>query len=93
MYLLMMKKQILQGINLSINTGEVHTIMGPNGSGKSTLVKALGGHPSFKITSGKVFLKGINLLSLSPEERVHHGFFISFSIPDGNSRSVKHRIS
>lgn len=74
-------KLLLNGINLKINPGEVHTIMGPNGAGKSTLAKALAGHPSYEILRGEVEFMGKNLLSLKPEERAHAGLFISFQYP------------
>jgi Fe-S cluster assembly ATP-binding protein len=72
---------ILQGINLTINPGEVHAIMGPNGSGKSTLSKVLVGHPSFEVTGGEVLYKGENLLDQSPEERSRNGIFLAFQYP------------
>jgi len=73
-------KEILQGVNLCVQAGEIHAIMGPNGAGKSTLAKVLAGHPSYK-TSGSVFFKGKDLLSLTPEERSHEGVFMSFQYP------------
>ncbi len=74
-------KQILNGLNLSIEKGEVHAIMGPNGAGKSTLAKILAGHPAYEITSGHVWFKGQDLLELDPEERAHLGLFMSFQYP------------
>lgn len=74
-------KEILKGIDLSLNAGEVHAIMGPNGSGKSTLSNVLVGHPGYEVTSGSVTFKGKDLLSLSPEERSHEGMFLSFQYP------------
>lgn len=74
-------KEILKGINLSVNPGEVHAIMGPNGSGKSTLSSVLVGNPSFEVTKGSVTFKGKNLLELSPEDRSHEGMFLSFQYP------------
>jgi Fe-S cluster assembly ATP-binding protein len=59
-------KEILKGINLTVNKGEVHAIMGPNGSGKSTLAKVLAGHPSYEVTGGEVIYDGKNLLEMSP---------------------------
>ena len=74
-------KEILKGINLSINEGEIHAIMGPNGSGKSTLSSVLVGNPTFEVTEGEVTFRGENILPLSPEERSHRGLFLSFQYP------------
>ena len=75
------ENQILKGIDLKINAGEVHAIMGPNGSGKSTLAQVLAGRESYDITAGSVLYEGQDLLNLSPEERVHEGFFLAFQYP------------
>ncbi len=74
-------KEILKGINLTVNAGEVHAIMGPNGSGKSTLSNVLVGHPAYNVTEGEIIYKGKNLLELSPENRSHEGIFLSFQYP------------
>lgn len=74
-------KEILKGINLSVNKGEVHAIMGPNGSGKSTLSSVLVGHPMFEVTEGEVIYEGKDLLELAPEERSCEGIFLSFQYP------------
>ncbi len=71
-------KEILKGINLTVNRGEVHAIMGPNGSGKSTLSEVLAGNPAFSVTEGSVDFHGVELLGLSPEDRSHEGLFLSF---------------
>src|SRR3954469_7234974 len=73
--------EILKGINLTINKGEVHAIMGPNGSGKSTLAKVLAGHPAYEVTSGEVLYDGKNLLEMSPDERAREGVFMAFQYP------------
>ncbi|MDE5971381.1 MAG: Fe-S cluster assembly ATPase SufC [Muribaculaceae bacterium] len=74
-------KEILKGIDLTVRPGEVHAIMGPNGSGKSTLSEVLAGDPAFTVTGGSVRFHGIDLLSLSPEDRSHEGLFLSFQYP------------
>lgn len=74
-------KEILRGIDLTINPGEVHAIMGPNGSGKSTLASVLAGREEFEVTEGSVTYKGIDLLDLDPEERAREGVFLAFQYP------------
>jgi Fe-S cluster assembly ATP-binding protein len=74
-------KQILRGINLTVNKGEVHAIMGPNGSGKSTLARALAGHPGYEVTAGEVLYEGQDLLAMSPDERAREGVFMAFQYP------------
>lgn len=74
-------KEILKGINLKVNKGEIHAIMGPNGSGKSTLSSVLVGHPSFEVTGGEMLFEGQDLSELDPEEKAHLGLFLSFQYP------------
>jgi Fe-S cluster assembly ATP-binding protein len=74
-------KQILKGIDLTINPGEVHAIMGPNGSGKSTLAAILAGRDGYEVTQGSVIYKGLDLLELDPEERAREGVFLAFQYP------------
>jgi len=73
--------QILKGINLEINAGEVHAIMGPNGSGKSTLSSVIAGREDYEVTEGTIHFDGEDLLDLDPEERAHKGIFLSFQYP------------
>jgi Fe-S cluster assembly ATP-binding protein len=74
-------KEILKGLNLQGEKGEVHAIMGPNGSGKSTLSKVLAGHPSYEVISGEVLFEGKDLLALEPDERAREGIFMAFQYP------------
>jgi Fe-S cluster assembly ATP-binding protein len=74
-------KEILKGIDLRVNPGEVHAIMGPNGSGKSTLARALSGHPEYEVTGGEVRFEGRDLLDLDPDERAREGVFMAFQYP------------
>ena len=74
-------KQILKGIDLHVNAGEVHAIMGPNGSGKSTLARALAGHPQYEVTAGEAIYDGKDLLDLDPDERSREGVFMAFQYP------------
>ncbi len=74
-------KQILRGINLTVNPGEVHAIMGPNGSGKSTLARALAGHPGYEVSAGAVIYEGKDLLDMDPDERAREGVFMAFQYP------------
>jgi len=73
--------EILKGIDLHVNAGEVHAIMGPNGSGKSTLARALAGHPAYQVTDGQVLYEGKDLLAMDPDERAREGLFMAFQYP------------
>jgi Fe-S cluster assembly ATP-binding protein len=74
-------KEILRGINFTVNKGDVHAIMGPNGSGKSTLARILAGHPEYEVTAGSVTYEGKDLLELAPEDRAREGVFMAFQYP------------
>lgn len=74
-------KEVLKGVNLTINTDEIHAIMGPNGTGKSTLSSAIMGHPSYEVTKGEVLLDGVNILELEVDERAKAGLFLAMQYP------------
>ncbi|HGO3851925.1 TPA: Fe-S cluster assembly ATPase SufC [Staphylococcus aureus] len=74
-------EEILKGVNLTINTDEIHAIMGPNGTGKSTLSSAIMGHPSYEVTKGEVLLDGVNILELEVDERAKAGLFLAMQYP------------
>jgi Fe-S cluster assembly ATP-binding protein len=74
-------KEILKGINLHVEAGQVHAIMGPNGSGKSTLARAIAGHPEYEVTAGEVTYDGKDLLDMDPDERAREGVFMAFQYP------------
>ncbi|MAO90989.1 MAG: Fe-S cluster assembly ATPase SufC [Rhodospirillales bacterium] len=91
-------KEILKGINLDIQPGEVHAIMGPNGSGKSTLSYVLAGRPGYEVTGGSVTYQGKNLLEMAPEERACEGVFLAFQYPVelpgvANTTFLKHALN
>lgn len=73
--------EIIKGLDLTINPGEVHAIMGPNGSGKSTLSKVLAGHPDYEVTAGTVNLDGQSIFGMDPDERANYGLFLAFQYP------------
>jgi Fe-S cluster assembly ATP-binding protein len=74
-------REILKGVDLTVDKGEIHALMGPNGSGKSTLAYVLTGRPGYVVSSGKVFYKGENILDLAPDERAKEGIFLAFQYP------------
>src|SRR5699024_8504413 len=75
------EKEILRGVDLTINSGETHAIMGPNGSGKSTLAYAVAGHPKYTITGGTITLDGEDVLEMGVDERAHAGLFLAMQYP------------
>jgi Fe-S cluster assembly ATP-binding protein len=74
-------QEILRGIDLTVDAGEVHAVMGPNGSGKSTLAQVLAGHPAYEITAGTITYDGVDLTEMEPEERAQKGVFLAFQYP------------
>ncbi|MEI7549125.1 MAG: Fe-S cluster assembly ATPase SufC [Actinomycetes bacterium] len=74
-------KEILKGVDLTVNSGEIHAIMGPNGSGKSTLAYSIAGHPKYQVTSGSVHLDGIDVLEMTVDERARAGLFLAMQYP------------
>jgi len=75
------EREILKGLDLTVNRGEVHAIMGQNGSGKSTLANVLAGRPNYEVTQGEVFFEGEDLLAMAPEQRAREGVFLAFQYP------------
>lgn len=73
--------EILKGVNLKVNAGEIHAIMGPNGSGKSTLSKVVSGHPEYEVTEGEILFNGEDITELDADERAHLGLFLAFQYP------------
>src|SRR4051794_9164877 len=80
-------KEILRGVDLTINSGETHAIMGPNGSGKSTLAYSIAGHPKYKVTGGTVTLDGENVLAMKVDERARAGLFLAMQYPSRSPAS------
>ncbi|MCW2992518.1 MAG: sufC, partial [Conexibacter sp.] len=75
------EKQILKGLDLTVNKGEIHALMGPNGSGKSTLANAIMGHPGLDVTEGQIIFQGEDITEASPDERARAGLFMAFQYP------------
>ena len=80
------EREILHGLSLTVNKGEVHAIMGPNGSGKSTLSHVIAGKPGYEVTGGEILFNGEDLLAMSPDERAAKGVFLAFQYPGGDPR-------
>ncbi|AEH24876.1 Fe-S cluster assembly ATPase SufC [Pyrococcus yayanosii] len=74
-------KEILHGVNVMVNPGELHVVMGPNGSGKSTLALTIAGHPRYEVVRGKILFDGEEITSLGPDERARRGIFLAFQVP------------
>lgn len=74
-------QEILKGVNLTVNQGEIHALMGPNGTGKSTLANVLMGHPAYEVTEGQILFKGAELTEMEPDERARLGLFLAFQYP------------
>src|SRR4030081_131496 len=75
------EKQILRGLDLSVDKGEIHALMGPNGSGKSTLANAVMGHPNLEVTDGQIIFRGEDITEADPDERARMGLFLAFQYP------------
>jgi Fe-S cluster assembly ATP-binding protein len=73
--------EILKGVDLTLNQGEIHALMGPNGSGKSTLANTLLGHPKYKVTHGQILIDGESIVDLTPDKRAKKGLFLAFQYP------------
>src|SRR6266581_6315056 len=73
--------EIVKGVDLAIDAGQVHAVMGPNGSGKSTLAYALMGHPAYEVTEGEILFEGVNLVEMGADERAQRGLFLAFQYP------------
>src|SRR5260370_24314819 len=74
-------REILRGVNLSVNRGEIHALMGPNGSGKSTLANTIMGHPAYEVTDGAIYFRGQDITTAEPHERAQAGLFLAFQYP------------
>src|SRR5882762_6150837 len=74
-------KEIIKGLSLTVNKGEIHALMGPNGSGKSTLANTIMGHPKYTVTGGDILFEGESIKNLPPDERARRGLFLSFQYP------------
>src|SRR5690625_229853 len=86
------KKSILNGINLTIKSGETHAIMGPNGSGKSTLAYAIAGHPDYEVTQGSITFDGEDVLEMEVDDRARAGLFLAMQYPEIGRASCRERV-
>src|SRR5437762_12281804 len=86
-------REILKGLDLSVESGRIHAMMGPNGSGKSTLANAIMGHPNLEVTDGQILFEGEDITGAAPDERARMGLFMAFQYPDLAVRDLEVRVA